>query len=186
MTELFSLHPTPQKKCRKLFHILPPTHIQHSVVVSDIFYFHPYLYLRCFHLDHMIFVLSWWQLYDQVSASQIRWTMTIITYITLLMEEILHQLIGNVSHCLQGCIHPKVVQDFFHQQHHLCNKSINLPLPPPLKPHFNTSFLPPHRRVCMNDACWISFKVFLLKMCLGCLEVDLRNCIRRATQRVYK
>ena len=31
------------------------------------------------------------------------------------MEDILHQLIGGLSHYLQGFIHP--VQDFFHQQY---------------------------------------------------------------------
>ena len=33
----------------------------------------------------------------------------------LLMEEILHQLIGSLPHYLQGF----VVQDFFHQQYHI-------------------------------------------------------------------
>ena len=36
----------------------------------------------------------------------------------LLMEEILHQLIGRLSHCLQGFYTSQVVQDFFHQQYH--------------------------------------------------------------------
>ena len=33
----------------------------------------------------------------------------------LLMEEILHQLICSLSHYLQGFIHPRLVQDFFHR-----------------------------------------------------------------------
>ena len=38
----------------------------------------------------------------------------------LLMEEILHQLISSLHPCLQGFMHPQVVQDFFHQQHLIC------------------------------------------------------------------
>ena len=38
-------------------------------------------------------------------------------HVLLLMKEILHQLIGSLFHCLQGCIHPKWWSpDFFHQQ----------------------------------------------------------------------
>ena len=39
------------------------------------------------------------------------------------MEEILHQLIGSLSHHSQGFFTSQVVQDFFHQQynHHLLN-----------------------------------------------------------------
>jgi len=38
----------------------------------------------------------------------------------LLIEEILHQLISSLHPCLQGFMHPQVVQDFFHQQHLIC------------------------------------------------------------------
>ena len=38
-------------------------------------------------------------------------------HLLLLMKEILHQLIGSLFHCLQGCIHPKWWSPhFFHQQ----------------------------------------------------------------------
>ena len=36
----------------------------------------------------------------------------------LLMAEILHQLIGSLSHYLQGFIHPRWCRNFFHQQNH--------------------------------------------------------------------
>jgi len=36
---------------------------------------------------------------------------------TLLMEEILHQLVGSLSHCLHGFYTSQLVQNFFHQQH---------------------------------------------------------------------
>ncbi len=38
----------------------------------------------------------------------------------LLMAEILHQLIGSLSHYLQGFYTSQVVQDFSHQQYHEC------------------------------------------------------------------
>ena len=40
------------------------------------------------------------------------WNMKVV----LLMEEILHQLIGSLSHYLQGFCTSQVVQDFSHQQ----------------------------------------------------------------------
>ena len=39
------------------------------------------------------------------------------------MEEILHQLIGSLSHYFQGFRHPRWVQDFFHQQYVLYGTS---------------------------------------------------------------
>ena len=48
--------------------------------------------------------------------------------VLLLMEEILHQLIGSFSHYLQDFLHftSQVVQDFFHQQYAPFNKPIIL------------------------------------------------------------
>ena len=45
-------------------------------------------------------------------------TQTIFFWVILLMEEILHRLIGSLSHYLQGFHTCHVVQDFFHQQYH--------------------------------------------------------------------
>ena len=45
-------------------------------------------------------------------------TQTIFFWVILLMEEILHQLIGSLSHYLQGFHTCQVVLDFFHQQYH--------------------------------------------------------------------
>ena len=46
----------------------------------------------------------------------------------LLMEEILHQLIGSLSHYLQVFFTSQVVQDFFHQQYDLTIIPSSLPL----------------------------------------------------------
>ena len=40
-----------------------------------------------------------------------------IEILKVLMEEILHQLVGSLSHYLQGFITSQVVQDFFHQRY---------------------------------------------------------------------
>ena len=39
-----------------------------------------------------------------------------LEYVILLMEEILHQLIGSLPQHLQGFFTSQVVHDFFHQQ----------------------------------------------------------------------
>ena len=43
------------------------------------------------------------------------------------MDKILHQLIGSLSHYLQGFYTSQVVQDFFHQQYQRRKKPINVP-----------------------------------------------------------
>ena len=57
----------------------------------------------------------------------------------LLMEEILHQLIGSLTQYLQGFFPSQVVQDFFHQQYLsecvLNDLGLQLGPPPLLKPH---------------------------------------------------
>ena len=67
----------------------------------------------------------------------------------LLMEEILHQLIGRLSHCLWVFYTSQVVQDFFHQQYHGYLRvathtqeirhgilAIKSPFSPPIRPYF--------------------------------------------------